>query len=147
MKTFATVPDITPFAANWHEWDGKTWLLTEKMKVQFEYKSRFYELTISQGFTTDGGTIPRMLWRVAGHPLGSYLLSYLVHDALYASEALPRGVCDGIFLNILVELKAPWAIRNAAYLAVRAFGAFVWKTHTPKSIESARKLVSLELIY
>lgn len=144
MKIFATVPDITPFAESWFKWDGKTWLVTERMIVDFEFKGACFRLTVSPGFTTDGGSIPRFFWRVMGHPLGAYLLAYIIHDALYSAEYFSRRECDEIFLEILAELKACRMIRSAAYATVRLGGYFVWKWHTAESVANARKLISLE---
>ena len=38
--------------------------------------------TAHAGLITDGGSIPRFFWRVAGSPFTYYLLAYLIHDDL-----------------------------------------------------------------
>lgn len=141
----ATIPSIAPKTENWKNWDGKLWVVTSPMYVSILYKDKYYNLCINPGFDTDGGSIPRVFWRVAGHPLGEWLLAYLVHDALYSAEYVERSLADDIFLELLVELGAPWTIRNAAWAAVRVGGASVWRAHTPEQIANDRKLIHLEI--
>jgi hypothetical protein len=101
-------------------------------------------ITILPGFVTDGASVPRIFLSLAGAPFDPrYLLAAVIHDAAYASQALPRSVCDQLFLDMMCAEDVTWIIRNVFWAAVRAGGWYVWSKHTPQSIAAARKLVSL----
>ena len=92
------------------------------------------------GLKTDGASVPRVFWRAIGSPfVGDYVCSAIIHDALYMSEAMTRKDADDLFLEMMkVEGVSYWK-RYAMYWAVRAGGGFVWKKHTPESIEEGRR--------
>lgn len=100
-------------------------------------------LFVKKGFVFDGASIPRFFWRATYYPIHSRIIvAALAHDALYASEMLPRETADWIFLCILEAYGVSWLKRNEMYSAVRLCGGSVWKDHTLQSIEAARELVS-----
>ena len=44
------------------------------------------------GMPTDGISIPRLCWRIAGHPFGRYFRAALIHDdGCYYANSLPPG--------------------------------------------------------
>lgn len=105
---------------------------------------------IKRGFTTDGASIPRIAWRVIGHPFSKNLLPHaLAHDALYAAELLPRAECDAFFLKSMAESGTHFSRsvslvkRDLVWAAVRIGGGFVWSGHTLASVEGARRNVRL----
>lgn len=106
---------------------------------------------VRRGFLTDGASVPRLAWRVIGHPFAKDLLPHAIgHDGLYAAELLPRAACDAWMLGSMAAAgtnfpgqAVGWARRNAVYSAVRAGGGFVWSGHAPGSVAEARALVSL----
>lgn len=101
-------------------------------------------LLIKRGFLTDGGSIPQFAWSIVGHPLqGKSVVGFVGHDGLYASELLTRAEADAILLELLARQGVSWLKRQIFWACVKAFGWKVWKTHTPESIENARKLVSI----
>ena len=104
------------------------------------YQNEKLKVTAKSGLKTDGASIPRAFWGVIGSPLtGKYVKSAILHDALYASEALPRKQCDELFREMLkAEGVSMWR-RNTMYWAVRAGGGRVWKRHTKKSIDRGRR--------
>ena len=122
-------------------WDGIMWELAEDWTIEFKNKRVHLILTIRKGFRTDGGSIPKLFQNIIS-PLGVYLVAFLVHDALYATEYLPRSEADWILLEILQELGATWWRRNEVWSAVRIGGGFVWEDHTPETIAAARQMVS-----
>lgn len=80
-------------------------------------------IRIAEGFIFDGLTIPRLLWRVVGHPLqGKALPGGFVHDLLYSTALLPRDVADRIFMLILKRNGVPAYKYNIMYRAVRLCG-------------------------
>ena len=101
-------------------------------------------LYIKKGFIFDGASIPKLFWSIIGSPFGKYTASALIHDALYASELLPREDADTIFINTMVYKGVNEDKRNAMYLAVDIFGKYVWINHTDESITEARTFVSIE---
>jgi|GEM_PF-1771567 len=135
-------PVITEYYVN-GKWDGVTWQLSKDWTCVFENERIYLKITIKAGFTTDGGSIPQLFQNVIT-PLGIYLLAFLVHDALYASEAVSRAEADWILLELLQALGAGWWRRNEIWSAVRIGGGFVWKQHTTESIAAARQLVITE---
>ena len=101
-------------------------------------------LRIKKGFAYDGASIPRVAWPLIGSPFtGTHTRGAYIHDALYASELLPRVDCDWIFLDIMEACGAGWIKRNLMWSAVRPAGYFVWKKHSPESIAKARELIEI----
>jgi hypothetical protein len=99
-------------------------------------------LYIIGGFAYDGASVPRLFYRVC-HPQ-EFPAAALVHDALYASELLPRPTADQI-LRELVRLEGGSAVQRVLiYHAVRLGGRFVWSNHRPADIRRARRMVSLD---
>jgi len=140
-KLSADRPVITEHYVN-GEWDGVTWELSQDWTCTFENDRVKLTITIKAGFTTDGGSIPKIFQNIISS-LGIYLLAFLVHDALYASEAVSRSEADWILLELLQALGASWIRRNEIWSAVRIGGGAVWKQHTIASIAAARALVTL----
>ena len=98
-----------------------------------EVEALNYNITVKAGFDFDSASIPRALWSVYGNPLsGDFRIAALVHDVLYASQVLPRKVCDDIFLELMKIHGVTYAKRYSMYLAVRTAGGFVWSNNTSK---------------
>lgn len=113
---------------------------------------------VKEGFETDGASIPRVAYRVIGHPFEEYLAAAVPHDALYQTELMSREWADNCFdaamneISIKAKLvvekgESPAVIgylrRNAMYWAVRSLGFLTWGRHTPESIASARRYVDV----
>ena len=124
-----------------NKWDGKTWLLDADWHIIFRNKRIQLELWIKRGFVTDGGSIPQWYQNVVA-PLGIYLMAFLAHDALYATEYLSRAECDRILSELIQALGGNWWRRNTIWAAVRLGGGAVWSRHTVETIAAARRLVS-----
>lgn len=109
----------------------------------------YYDATLSctfsipKGYTFDLASIPRSLrWLIAPFELST--LAPLLHDFIYGNKGYMReGECsppktvfpltekdaDDLFLRVMkVEGVSRWR-RNAAWLAVRAFGFTFWNRH------------------
>lgn len=100
---------------------------------------------IKEGFVFDGASIPKGLWGIVGSPLtGKYTRAAFIHDALYASELLPRNIADEFFIDYMVYCRVDKTKRELMYEAVNIFGGAVWKEHTKESVANARKFVSIE---
>lgn len=93
---------------------------------------------IRRGFETDGASVPRLFWRMIGHPfMGDLLPHALPHDGLYAAELMSRADCDAWFLESMAAGGLNVARRNAIWAAVRVGGGAVWAGHDRKSVEHA----------
>ena len=66
-----------------------------------------------------------------------------MHDALYASELVPRAIADELFYDLMFYCGVEEIKRKAMYEAVSEFGGEVWEDHTQESIENAREFVSI----
>ena len=102
----------------------------------FTMSTSRYKVTVKTGFDFDGASIPKSFWSVIGSPFnGAYVPSAVIHDGLYASEALSREICDEIFLELMKADGVSYTKRYAMYWAVRVGGALVWKKHTKEEVE------------
>lgn len=134
------------------------WILEEDFYLRI--KNRM--IIIKKTFDFDGGSVPKYVWSIIGHPMQMWLLlAALAHDSFYASNLLPQSECDWLFLELLqacdraTPIDASWAVprlaeenhrwrrRNECYTAVKAFGRFVYSKHD-EDLEKYCKLVSLE---
>lgn len=81
---------------------------------------------VPNGTRTDGASIPRMLWRVCGHPLQSpRVYAALVHDWLYSADGpgVTRAEADSVYRELLIRFG--WGKTRAwvEWAALRVFGA------------------------
>jgi hypothetical protein len=102
-------------------------------------------VAVRAGLRTDGISIPRVAWRIVGHPFQVPLLGpALVHDGLYAAElARDHSEADWIMLEFMDRAGIGWVKRNAVYAAVRTFGGVAWWRHTRQSVVTSRQYVAL----
>lgn len=81
-------------------------MFTTVCMITYRYGDGEYYLTIPEGFTFDGASIPWIIRIVPGFAkLDWHLLAALPHD--YACDnpnKIPRSVGDGIFVSVLVAL-------------------------------------------
>ena len=113
-----------------------------KLKSALTFKTEYIEVTVKNGLLTDGASIPRLFWTIIGCPMtGKYVGSALIHDGLYASEAIPRKEADKLFIKMLADNGVGYIKRKLMYAAVRVAGGFVWKKHKAADVEEASKYV------
>lgn len=119
-------------------------ILEEDFLFEVKINSINYKILIKKGLTFDGASIPRIAWRVIGHPFSMPLLvSALPHDGIYVSELFPQKDCDWIFLCLMQKVGINWVKRNTIYSAVRLFGWSVWRKHTKSSIKHGKEFVEI----
>ena len=86
-------------------------------------------VTAPAGMLTDGASIPRLLWRVAGHPYQPRVIrAAIIHDYLYRThDSHGRAWADQTFLLAMLAdgVRRPAAL--AYYRAVRTFGWAAWR--------------------
>ena len=106
-----------------------------------------YRIRVKKGFDFNGASIPQALWSVYGNPLsGKFRIAALVHDALYASQKLPREVADAIFLDLMKQHEVGYSKRQTMYYAVRSAGWYSWKQLTKEEIETYKEFINVETI-
>ena len=104
-----------------------------------------WTVTIRAGFRCDLGSIPPQ----ARKPLGlwpdspSIRRAAAAHDALYASELLPRDTADALLYWLALRDGTDHAKARAVWEAVSLWGFLPWGIHTPESVAEARRLVSV----
>ncbi len=129
------LPIITPLEGSDHIW---------RLVYDYQSISLGVKINIRAGFLFDGLSIPRVFWRIVGHPLmGRSLPAGLNHDALYASHLADREMSDMIFYDLLARNSVPWAKRWTVFYAVRICGGIAW-TRNSKDIKSAREYVRIQ---
>jgi hypothetical protein len=87
-------------------------------------------ITIPEGYSWDGASIPRLCWSIMGHPLEADLrLASLVHDwhCEHAKNKADRMVGDALFLALLRRAGLPKWRRLAMWAAVRIYAVFFWR--------------------
>ena len=121
---------------------SQKWKLLEDVQVS----SLGYCINVQEGFVSDMASIPKLFWNLIGSPFtGRYTEAALVHDALYASEALPRKEADGVFLELMAQAGVSYWKRYSMYWAVRlGGGGLVWKKHKPEDVNIARMYIDVK---
>ena len=135
MIPLSTMPSISPVSMS-----SDLWRLNARwVSPVFRLGGVKYRLVYEPGYLTDGASIPRLFWRLFGHPLQMPLLiAALPHDGLYSGELCTRAEADAIFLALMKKIGIGLVKRNAIYAAVRSGGWAVWSKHTAKSIAKSR---------
>ena len=119
-----TMPTMTALYAG-------LWQLASDWSVPFKLPDgRRGRVMVYAGFVTDGASVPRMAWFLAGHPMESpRIVAALAHDWLYASHATDRKTADEIYAAILRAVgRASWRVA-VEYAALLRFGESAWHEH------------------
>ena len=94
------------------------WILQEPLV----YENDKYIITVKAGFDFDFASIPWLLRRILPKNGKSYDRAAAIHDGLYASQALPKEICDALFLEAMIVDKTNETIADAMHLAVKVGG-------------------------
>ena len=86
---------------------------------------------VPAGTQTDGASIPRMLWRLCGHPLAyPRVYAALLHDWIYGGggrdECPTRADADTVYRDLLFDLGWGRVRSCIEYAALRIFGGSHW---------------------
>lgn len=100
---------------------------------------RSFAIAVKEGFVFDGCSIPRLLWRLCGHPMEvPRVAAALAHDWLYAAHVCKRAEADQVF-KVLCKMVELSAVRIAVeYSALKWFGGAAWRSHGPNDEAFAR---------
>lgn len=100
-------------------WEGGT------TKVVLLEPLNFGGWTVPEGFASDGGSIPRLLWPWCSPLDGRYLHIYVLHDWCYL-HGIDRALADTVMVNLLINAGMRTTQAYAIYGAVRVFGGSHW---------------------
>lgn len=107
------------------------------------YKRENYTIIVGKGFDFDGASIPRILWTIAGCPMGGlYSAPACIHDALYESKIFDKKTCDKIFHEAMIVSGVDKQLAKEMYLAVRTFGNSAYEES--KDINKYRNLIEIK---
>jgi hypothetical protein len=85
-------------------------------------------ILVPAGFDWDGATIPRAFWSIVGGPFDPQIVAAsLVHDWLYWTHQVSRGLADRIFYELAKEAGCSSFRRRSMYRAVKIFGGSYYK--------------------
>lgn len=100
---------------------------------------RAFTVRVAVGFSFDGCSVPRLLWRLCGHPMEvPRVAAALAHDWLYAAHVCDRETADEIFREICKLVGLGAIRRNVEYYALRVAGGAAWNSHGAEDQEFAR---------
>ncbi len=143
-------PNLAPIADGTP--NGFNYLQRGAWPVAFPAHGQLYRVTVPDGFVSDGTSIPRALWSIAGIERdGLERRASWLHDYLYKNHgSVPgltifvggqwRGVTftfsreevDGIFAVLLLDCGVTEIRAGIMWTMVRKYGESAWQSHTPK---------------
>lgn len=105
---------------------------TRKWKVASPYvweirNWQVYDIVVPNGFITDFGSIPRLLW-ILFNP--TWYHSYILHDYLYEEWIINRKLSD---LSLQIWLLSEGASQYEAYLVYPAVRVFWFRNYKNKN--------------
>ena len=106
------------------------------------YECDRFTITVKKGFDFDAISIPKVFWTLVDSPFtGRAVRGATVHDALYASQVLPKNVCDEVFLAAMKDDGVSYIKRNAMYMAVKVGGKGAYED--TEDIEKYKSLIEV----
>ena len=88
------------------------------------------EWPVAQGTITDGASIPRCLWLIAGHPRATTIgQAAAVHDVCYRYWRGSRAECDARLIRGMQVLGASLAKRLVIKAGIRSGGWVAWNRY------------------
>ena len=107
---------------------------------------RVFSVRVAVGFSFDGCSVPRALWRLCGQPMEvPRVAAALAHDWLYAAHVCDRATADEIFREVCKLVGLGAIRRNVEYYALRLAGGTAWNSHGTEDQAFARAHGALEL--
>ena len=123
MSSFTSPLIVSPMP------DGRRWKLFRSFTYHIGSKYNKNVVTVPSGFITDFASIPWLFWSWLPS-WGKYGKGAVVHDRLYQTHEVSRGMADLIFYEaMLVGGTKKWKAR-LMYFAVRICG---WSTYYKRS--------------
>ena len=114
-----------------------SWVLHEPLI----WEDSKYIITVKSGFDFDFASIPKAVTNLLPKNGQEYDRAACLHDALYASQWLPKAVCDRLFYDAMIAVGVNKAKAWSMYTAVKLFGHSAYKNNDKTEVEHYRKLV------
>lgn len=100
-----------------------------------------YEVRVLSGFDFDYASIPTIITNILPKNGQEYDRASCLHDALYASQWLPKAVCDKLFYDAMIADGVSKVKAKAMYTAVKWFGSSAYKNDNRTEVQYYRSLV------
>mgnify|MGYP003591678607 FL=1 len=113
------------------------WISTQ----QARYEDDKYIITVEAGFDFDFASIPWWATWLLPKNGQEYDRASFFHDALYASQALPKDESDNVFLGIMLFDGTNKYLAKAMYLAVKYGGHQAY--NDTEDLDHYKKLVKV----
>lgn len=131
-----------------HDTNNAYYLAVKFVLINFHSKSlnKNFNFVVPSGLIVDGASIPRIFWRVIGHPLSSrYWVAFVVHDYLYGFSDISedeldmtRKQVDLLFYDMLRAEGVGWWKGKTMLKAVRSAGWAAFRKSPNKFITEGR---------
>ena len=119
--------------------DNGLYEVASAWQVRIRYRHEEAVLTILPGFTFDGASIPRVLWRLCGTPMDApRVVAALAHDWLYAAHKTTREAADFVYYDLMRAVGIPRWKCLLELTALRWCGGKAWKSHDWEDEDFAR---------
>lgn len=105
------------------------------------WECKEYEIIVLQGFDFDYASIPTIITNIMPKNGQEYDRASCLHDALYASQWLPKAVCDMLFYDAMIADGVSKAKARSMYLAVKWFGGSAYKNDNKNEVKYYKNLV------
>lgn len=109
------------------------------------YQTPKYIIVIKEGFDFDFASIPTFMRGILPKNGVKYDRASCLHDALFASNALPFTECNNLFKQACIEDGVDYITTNVMYWAIKIFSKVAYESD-PLSLEKYKKLVSVQLL-
>lgn len=106
----------------------RSWRTTRDITYRVGHLRSQWAITVPAGFTTDGASVPRLLWGLFPPFGGDYDQAAVLHDYLYRTQflCLERVVADALLCEAMKALGTGHFTRWAIFVGVRLWG---WVTY------------------
>ena len=102
-----------------------------------------YEIRVKAGFDFDFASIPAIITNILPKNGQEYDRAACLHDALYASNWLPKSECDRLFYEAMIADGVNKAKAWTMYQAVRWFGGSAYKPDSEEEMNYYRRFITV----
>ena len=115
MSSFTSALIVSPMP------DGRRWKLFKSFKYRVGSRYSKNAIIVPAGFVTDFASIPWIFWSWLPS-WGKHGKAAVIHDRLYQTHEVSRGMADLIFYEAMLVSKTKKWKAKLMYFAVRIFG-------------------------
>jgi len=123
----------TPIRLVWL--DGRDYIVDQSLMLHFRHRDpvlleKKWIDGVVHGFVTDGGSVPRLAWPLAGHPLSKRLHRYIKHDGCFSLRDLIglsfSDANEELYYDCL-DAGDPMPLAYSIWKSVQYGGRGVWR--------------------